>query len=337
MSAIRLRTTPKVDLPHYSYIFRKPEPLGTEMKNVPCSKLGTMLHLEIQNGKEAMKKSKFQSVLGGTDVCMKRMAIATKGCGQLTSTNTYFSDRWFSSVKTSEEMAAAGVDYCGPVKTSHEGFCLAMLEKLMKDWPGGSYLVLNITPIFPGERPLLAIGYNYNSRKVLGFIATEGARSTEPGDPYLSRFLDIYSNVSVRPFVFPHLLGRYFNACNAIDNHNRMRQSDLLLDKYWVTQSGYFILATTVALGMGIADGKLLYCHGVAEGNEDNKISTLEYNNNTVYDCFNNPFTAYCGSPAMHLPPITIDDRPPRIREPDMPQICSQLTFMLPLKTLLVP
>ena len=33
MSAIRFFTTPKVDLPHYSYIFRKPEPLGTEMNN----------------------------------------------------------------------------------------------------------------------------------------------------------------------------------------------------------------------------------------------------------------------------------------------------------------
>ena len=72
------------------------------------------------------------------------------------------------------------------------------------------------------------------------------------------------------------MIGRYFNACNAIDNHNRMRQSDLALEKYWVTQSGYFILATTVALGMGITDGKLLYFHGVAEGNMDKKISTLE-------------------------------------------------------------
>ena len=93
----------------------------------------------------------------------------------------------------------------------------------MKHWPGGSYLVLKSTPRFPGENPLLAIGYKYNSRKVLGFIATEGAGSTEPGDPYLSRFPDIYSNVSVRPVVRPHLLGRYFNECNAIDNHNRMR------------------------------------------------------------------------------------------------------------------
>ena len=54
-----------------------------------------------------------------------------------------------------------------------------------------------------------------------------------------------------------------------------MPQSDILLDKYWVTQSGYFRLANTVVLGMGIADEKLLYCHGVSEGNIDKTMSTL--------------------------------------------------------------
>ena len=58
---------------------------------------------------------------------MNRLDIATKGCGQLTSNFTYFADIWFSSVETAEEMAAAGVDYYGPVKTSHKGFCLATL------------------------------------------------------------------------------------------------------------------------------------------------------------------------------------------------------------------
>ena len=129
------------------------------MNNLECSRLGKMLHLEIQKGKEAMKKSTFQSELGGSAACMKRLAIATKGCGQLTSNDTYFDDIWFSSVKTAEEMAAAGVNYCGPVKTRHNGFCLATLEKLMKDWPGGSYLVLKSTPRCPGESTLLAIGY----------------------------------------------------------------------------------------------------------------------------------------------------------------------------------
>ena len=55
------------------------------------------------------------------------------------------------------------------------------------------------TPIVPGGRPLLDIGYYYNYRKVLLFIATEGNGSTEKYDPYLSCFPDIYSNVSLSP------------------------------------------------------------------------------------------------------------------------------------------
>ena len=60
---------------------------------------------------------------------------------------------------------------------------------------------------------------------------------------------------------------------------------------------------------MVITYGKLLYYHGVAEVNMDKKISILEYNNRTGYDCFNDTFTDEFGSPDLHLPPITIDDR----------------------------
>ena len=62
-----------------------------------------------------------------------------------------------------------------------------------------------------------------------------------------------------------------------------MRQSYISLEKYWLTQSGYFRLANTVALGIGVIYRKLLYFHGVAEGNLEKKVSTLEYNNRTVY------------------------------------------------------
>ena len=93
----------------------------------------------------------------------------------------------------------------------------------MKYWPEGSYIFMKSTPIVPGGRPLMSIGYKYNPRKVLFFIATDGAVSTEPGNTYLSCFPEIYSNVSVCSVVRPRLLGRYFNACNEIDNHNRMR------------------------------------------------------------------------------------------------------------------
>ena len=89
-----------------------------------------------------------------------------------------------------------------------------------------------------------------------------------------------------------------------------MWQSDIALDKYWVTQSDYFRLATTVTLGIGITDVKILYCHGVSEGILDRKVSTLDYNNRKVYDCLNNPFTYYFGSPNLNIPPIAFDDRP---------------------------
>ena len=171
---------------------------------------------------------------------MMRLMMATKGCGQLMSNDTYFFDIWFGRVKTAEQAIAEGVDYCGLLKTSHRGFFLAKFEMLMKKWPGGSYLVVKSTPSVPGDRPNISIGYKYNSRKVQGFIATEWAGITEPGDPYLSRYPENYYNVSVLPVVLSHLLGRYYNAYNAIDNHNSMWQSDLALEKYWMTQSGYF-------------------------------------------------------------------------------------------------
>ena len=61
---------------------------------------------------------------------------------------------------------------------------------------------------------------------------------------------------------------------------------------------------------MGITYGKILYCNGVTEVTVDKKISTFDYNNRTVYDCLNNPFTAEFGIPYLNPPPITIDDRP---------------------------
>ena len=55
MSTIRFRTTAKGNLPHLSYILRKPDPLGIEFKTVVCSFTGALLFIEFQRGKEGMK------------------------------------------------------------------------------------------------------------------------------------------------------------------------------------------------------------------------------------------------------------------------------------------
>ena len=78
----------------------------------------------------------------------------------------------------------------------------------MKDWPVGPYLVINSKPWFPYYITLMAIGYQYNSQKVIGFISAEGDDSTVPDYSYLSCFPDMFYDVSICPVVCPRILGR---------------------------------------------------------------------------------------------------------------------------------
>ena len=108
------------------------------------------------------------------------------------------------------------------------------------------------TTIVPGDKPLIAIRYTYGYQKVLVFISTDSSVSMEPGVPYLSHYPDYYYKVSIQPVLCICIIDRYFSACNTIDNHNTMQKSYTFHGKYWVTQSGYLRLATSVALGVGI-------------------------------------------------------------------------------------
>ena len=67
------------------------------------------------------------------------------------------------------------VEVIGMVKTNTKVFCKDTIEKLTKNWPGGSYLVLRSKPMVPGGRPLISIGYKYNARKDLSFIVTDNS------------------------------------------------------------------------------------------------------------------------------------------------------------------
>ena len=60
MSAYRPQTNKTGNLPNISYILRKPEPLGTELKTVASTgSNGPIIYAEIQEGKEAMKTKSF--------------------------------------------------------------------------------------------------------------------------------------------------------------------------------------------------------------------------------------------------------------------------------------
>jgi len=72
-----------------------------------------------------------------------------------------------------------GHHFIGVVKTSHARFPKQFLEEHLKDKSAGSRLVL--TTKLEGV-DLVAMGYKYNKRKVIHFIATAGAANTFDGD-----------------------------------------------------------------------------------------------------------------------------------------------------------
>ena len=83
---------------------------------------------------------------------------------------------------------------------------------MTKDWPGGSYLLLNSMPMVHGDISRIAIGYKYNYQKVLYFFTTEMSGRTKSYITYLSKYHYQFANVVIQPVVFPHidvLLQRY--------------------------------------------------------------------------------------------------------------------------------
>ena len=57
--------------------------------------------------------------------------------------------------------------------TTTKDYYKAMVERIQNNWPGALYLVFNICLNIPGESIKIAIGYKYNSTKLIRFIDTE--------------------------------------------------------------------------------------------------------------------------------------------------------------------
>ena len=63
-------------------------------------------------------------------------------------------DSWLASKKATEAAMEVGIKLIDTAKKNIKGLCKETIEKLTKDWPGGSYLVLRSKPMVPGDRPM---------------------------------------------------------------------------------------------------------------------------------------------------------------------------------------
>ena len=96
------------------YVQRKPEPLGTEFKNIGDALSGMMLFLEITKGKAGVVKPKYWSIQNGaTAATTMRLSENWFGTNRVIA-----GDSWFASVRTIELLAEHGLYFIGDVKTN---------------------------------------------------------------------------------------------------------------------------------------------------------------------------------------------------------------------------
>ena len=94
MSSHRHRKDATGGLPNVSYIYRKPKPLGTEFKAVADAETEVM-HMEIQKGKDPMRKKPFSNELGVCTGCTVRLTEAVCATEEK---RCMLGDSWFGSV-----------------------------------------------------------------------------------------------------------------------------------------------------------------------------------------------------------------------------------------------
>jgi hypothetical protein len=244
MSSYRPRTTATGSLPNISFIFRKPEPLGTEFKCAACPIIGTMKCLKIQRGAKPMRVAKYTAEHGCTSGYSLRLSEACNQPVDPEQKRGVKGDSWFGHVCLADNFGQQGIRAMLQIKTGHALYPAKFMEEKLKEAPDGCWITMKGKA--PRGTDLLAIGYKYNSKCVLKFVATSDAGSTKAGTPYDMKFCDSYNNVCVHKVDRPAIVSQFFDDSNCIDSHNHVRQFELALEKRWFTRDPFFRLHTTL-------------------------------------------------------------------------------------------
>ena len=72
-------------------------------------------------------------------------------------------------------------------------------------------------------------------------------------------------------------MSKLFVSVNEVESHNKSRQSDISLDKLWVTQFVWLRLCTTVYMGMMITNCWKLFRYGVKRDHYNKFIGIQEF------------------------------------------------------------
>ena len=244
------------DLPHTSFIQRKPEPVGTELTTM-CDRVSKiMVFMELQEGKAAMALKPFHNDLGATAACTKRMIVigGLEGSGKVAVV-----DSWFASRKTLLALHDVGVYMIGNIKTAHACFPKSCLWTDCRQLVRGDHVVYRGVTDSTNGVYVCAIGWKCGETKTTMTLICN-CDTTIDGTPAQVERQDQFGNATKILFKRPHVVETYNTASGAVDYHNRVRQGDLALEKKWVTAKWEFRLFTTV-IGICVTDAFLASGH----------------------------------------------------------------------------
>ena len=77
-------------------------------------------------------------------------------------------------------------------------------------------------------------------------------------------------------------MSKFFGSVNEVDSENKSRQSDLALEKFWLTQCGWIRLCINVAMEMNINNGWKMFCYGVKRDHYDKFIGIREFSEKSL-------------------------------------------------------
>ena len=237
-------------VPALSFVERKPEPLGLELKCVADGESGVMLHLEMQEGALRMARKGYVREHQATTACTLRLVEA---CGANDGTKrTAYIDSWFCSMKTQMALADKwGTHVIGCIKTGHAGFPAEAMRWTLAGMTRGEHVVFKLE-----GSDTWAIGWSDVHYKL--YLATCG--ETTPGTPAAKKRQRGDGRNFRIEIQRPKVIAEYAENMGRVDLHNRYRQGMLKLHKRWRTNTWQTRMQNEI-FGMTLVDSFLLACH----------------------------------------------------------------------------
>eukprot|EP00984_Skeletonema_dohrnii_P004183 scaffold1462_cov164-Skeletonema_dohrnii-CCMP3373.AAC.1 len=226
-------------LPHYVAMERKPEN-GCEIQNAACVDSSIMIQLKIVKGKEdedrlesSRNDEEERSELNhGTKVVLD----LTKPWN--TSGREIIADSAFASVSTAMEVRKKNNNFTGCVKTATKEFPMKELNDQVFIERGSRAALAHIDE---RSKATTMVAWSWLDRNRRFFITTLHGLD-EGKEIFRERLRQVNDDPNAPPdrvaiqVKQPAAIEQYYDGAGIIDNHNRVRQADLMMDRRLGTQ-----------------------------------------------------------------------------------------------------